>query len=156
MNLLEIPEVARLHERMMHAGRVFADAPEPEPAFLGLSHRKMRRILARIRAGKYKIPPGELTAEQIAEAMERMIRWEEAMKFVQTELLGIQAQFEALRGAAEARALDGAIKMFHAAKEIAKEKGPDSDAAKAVEVMARAGRESYPRPRKRGAGKGEE
>ena len=145
MNVLEIPEVARLHERMLHVQQRMAEAPEPEPGLLGLSHRKMRRTAARLRAGKFKAPPGDLSAEQIAERLERTIAWEETMKWARAEILDIHAELSAIQEGAATRAMDWAINVFHAAKELAKEKGPDSDVAKSVEVMERAWRESFPR-----------
>ena len=75
MSVLEIPEVARLHERMLAVLKIVAETPDPEPGFLGLSHRKMRRTAARIRVGKFSIPAGDMTTEQILEAMERTIHW---------------------------------------------------------------------------------
>lgn len=149
MNVLEIPEVASLYERALAVVKLFIETPEPEPALLGLSHRKMRRTAARIRAGKFKVPPGEMTGEQIAEAMERTIHWEVTMKAVNAEILDLIEKIDALHDAAAKRAMDEAVRVFHAAKELAKEKGPDSDIAKSVEIMERAWRESFPRAKKK-------
>lgn len=149
MNVLEIPEVARLHERMLAVVKILAETPDPEPGLLGLSHRKMRRTAARIRAGKYSIPPGDMTAEQIVEAMERTIHWEVTMKWIRAEIVDLMAQVEAIQDAAAKRALDYAMNVFHTARELAKEKGPDSDIAKSVEIMERAWRADFPRKKKR-------
>ncbi|HEX7190664.1 MAG TPA: hypothetical protein VF381_03725 [Thermoanaerobaculia bacterium] len=149
MNVFGIPEVARLFERMLAVHKVITETPEPEPGFLGLSHRKMRRTIARIRTGRYNVPPGELTADQIAEALERTIHWEKTMKSARAELVDIIQKLEAMQDVAAKRAMDEAIKIFHAARELAKEKGPDSDVAKSVEIMERAWRESFPRVKKR-------
>ena len=149
MNVLEIPEVARLFERMLAAQKILAETPDPEPGFLGLSHRKMRRTAARIRSGKYKIPPGEMTAEQIVEAMERTIHWEETMKWIVAEINDLMKEVEALQNSAAKRAMDYAIKVFHEARELAKEKGPDSEIAKSVEIMERAWRADFPRTKKK-------
>src|SRR5689334_10781333 len=91
MNVLEIPEVARLNERMLYVQQVIDNAPQPEPAFLGLSHTKMRRTIKRLRAGKY-VPKdiGDLTPEQLADALERTIAFEETMKWAREEIAGIQ------------------------------------------------------------------
>jgi hypothetical protein len=83
--------------------------------------------------------------------MERTIVWENTVKWVRAEITKLIEEVEALQDAAAKRAMDNAVRVFHAAKELAKEKGPDSDVAKAVEVMERAWRESYPRMKKRGA-----
>lgn len=149
MNVLEIPEVARLHERMLAVLKVMAETPDPEPVFLGLSHRKMRRTAARIRAGKFSIPAGDMTPEQIVEAMERTIHWEETMKWVRAEINDLIKQVEALQDEAAKRAMDYSMKVFHAARELAKEKGPDSDIAKSVEIMERAWRAEFPRTKKK-------
>ena len=155
MNVLEIPEVARLHERMLAVQKILAETPDPEPAFLGLSHSKMRRTAARIRAGKFSIPAGDMTAEQILEAMERTIHWEVTMKWIRAEVADIIKEVEAIQDSAGRRAMDYLMNVFHAAKELAKEKGPDSDIAKSVEIMERAWRADFPRTkRKRGKGEG--
>ncbi|HEY2093171.1 MAG TPA: hypothetical protein VGJ81_14905 [Thermoanaerobaculia bacterium] len=149
MNVLEIPEVARLNERMLYVQQCVENAPQPEAAFLGLSHAKMRRTIARIRAGKY-VPKdrGDLTPEQIADALERTIVYEETMKWARAEAAEIQRQLLELQGAAYARAMDGAVKIFFAGKQLAKEKGPDSDVAKSLETMKRSWRAEFPRTKK--------
>jgi hypothetical protein len=149
MNVLEIPEVARLHERMLAVLKIVAETPDPEPGFLGLSHRKMRRTAARIRAGKFSIPAGDMTTEQILEAMERTIHWEETMKWVRAEIADIIQQVEAIQDSAAKRAMDHLMNVFHTARQLAKEKGPDSDIAKSVEIMERAWRADFPRARKK-------
>ncbi len=149
MNVLEIPEVARLHERMLAVVKILAETPDPEPALLGLCHRKMRRTAARIRSGKFSIPPGDMTPEQIVEAMERTIHWEETMKWIRAEVADITKEVEAIQDSAAKRAMDYVMGVFHAARELAKEKGPDSEIAKSVEVMERAWRADFPRAKKR-------
>lgn len=157
MNVLEIPEVARLHERMLYVQQRIDQAPQPEAAFLGLSHAKMRRAIKRLRAGKY-LPRdmAELTPEQIADALERTIAWEETMKWARGESKQILWEMEALQGAAQARAMDEAVKVFFAGKQIAKEQGPDSEVAKSVQAMKRSWRSDFPRTKKkkRANGKG--
>ena len=155
MNILEVPEVARLHERMAYVQQCIDNAPPPEPEFLGLSHAKMRRTIARLRSGKY-VPKdlGDATPEQIADALERTIAWEIVTKWARKEFAAIQLQLEALQGAAYVRAMDGAVKMFFAGKQLAKEKGPDSDIAKSLEVMKRSWRNDYPRTKKKKRAKG--
>lgn len=159
MDVLEIPEVAKLHERMKLVQEWVDKAPQPEPAFLGLSHAKMRRAAARLRTGKY-VPKdiGDLTPEQLADAMEPTIAWEIVMKWARAEMAAIQLQLEALQGAAAVRAMDGAVNIFFAGKQLAKEKGPDSDVAKSLEVMKRSWRNDFPRTKKkkRAKGKGDE
>src|ERR1700739_3714756 len=138
MNVLEIPEVARLNERMLCVQQVLDNTPPPEPAFLGLSHAKVRRTIARIRAGKY-VPKnvGDLTPEQIAEALERTIVWETRMKWARAEIAELQRQSAAIQGEAITKAMDEAVRLFFAGKEIAKEEGPDSEVAKALETAKR-------------------
>jgi hypothetical protein len=148
MNVLEIPEVARLNERMLHVQQCVDSAPQPEPAFLGLSHAKMRRTAARLRAGKYR-PEGELTPEQLADALERTIAFETTMKWARAETMELTRQMEELQGAAHARAMDEAIQVFFAGKQLAKEKGPDSDVAKSLETMKRSWRADFPRTKKK-------
>jgi hypothetical protein len=155
MNVLEIPEVARLNERMLYVQQCVDNAPQPEAAFLGLSHAKMRRTAVRLRAGKY-VPKdaGDLTPEQLADALERTIVYETTMKWARAEAVEIQRQLAELQGAAYARAMDGAVKIFFAGKELAKEKGPDSDVAKSLETMKRSWRAEFPRTKKKRAAQG--
>src|SRR5437868_5146979 len=149
INVLEIPEVATLYARMLHVQQLVAETPEPEPGFLGLCHRKMRRTAARIRTGKYKVP-GNVAGEQVAEALERTIRWEKTMKWARAELLDVDAQFAAIEGTAAARAMDEAVRVFHLGKKLVKERADDSELALSIETMKRAWRQSFPRARKRG------
>src|SRR5437763_10192094 len=115
MNVLEIPEVARLNERMLYVQQILDNTPPPEPAFLRLSHAKVRRTIARIRAGKY-MPKnvGDLTPEQIAEALERTIVWEMTMKWARAEIAGLMRQTAAIQGEAMTKAMDEAVKVFFA------------------------------------------
>ena len=149
MNVLEIPEVARLNERMLYVQRCVDDAPQPEPAFLGLSHAKMRRTATRLRAGKY-VPKdiGELTPEQLADALERTITWEKTMKWARAETTELMRQMAEIQDAAQTRAMDEAIQVFFAGKQLAREKGPDSDIAKSLEMMKRSWRADFPRTKK--------
>jgi len=155
MDVLEIPEVAILHERMRHVQQCIDDAPRPEPGFLGLSHAKMRRAILRLRAGKW-VPKdlGDVTPEQLADAMERTIAFEETMKWAREEIAGIQMVTNAIQGAAYARAMDEAIKVLFAGKELVKFQGPDSDVAKGLEAMKRSWRRDFPRTRKKKRAKG--
>jgi hypothetical protein len=155
MDVLEIPEVARLNERMLYIQQCVANAPEPEPAFLGLSHTKVRRTIARIRTGKY-VPKnvGDLTPEQVADALERTLAWEVTMKWARVEIEELQRQTAALQEAALTRVMDQAVDAFFAGKELAKKQGPDSDVAKALEKAKRSWRHDFPRTRKKKRAKG--
>jgi hypothetical protein len=155
MDVLEIPEVARVNERMLYVQQVVANAPEPEPAFLGLSHTKVRRTIARIRSGKYAPKNvGDLTPEQIAEALERTLAWEVTMKWAKAEIAELQRQTAAIQQAALTRVMDQAVDAFFAGKELAKKQGPDSDIAKALETAKRSWRHDFPRTRKKKRAKG--
>lgn len=155
--LLKIPEIAALNDRMLYIQQCLDNTPPPEPGFLHLSHAKMRRAILRLRAGKW-VPKdlGDVTPEQLADAMERTIAWESMSRWARAEIADIQRQAEAFQGAAYARAMDEAIKLFFAGKQLAKEQGPDSDVAKGLQAMKRSWRHDFPRTRskKRAKGKG--
>jgi hypothetical protein len=155
MNVLEIPEVARLNERMLYVQQCVDNAPTPEPAFLGLSHAKMRRTAARLRAGKY-VPKdlGSVTIEELADALERTIAFEVTMKWAKAEARAILRESEALQGEAYARAMDHAVQVYFAGKQLAKEQGPDSEIAKAIAEMKRSWRNDFPRTKKKKRAKG--
>ena len=149
-DLLKIPEIAALNDRMLYIQQCIDNTPHPEPGFLGLNHTKVRRAIRRLRAGKW-VPKdlGNVTPEQLAEAMERTMRWEAMWRWARAEIADIQRQAEAFQSAAHARAMDEAIKIFFAGKQLAKEQGPDSSVAKSIEAMKRSWRHDFPRTRKK-------
>jgi hypothetical protein len=69
-DLLKIPEIAALNDRMLYIQQCIDNTPHPEPGFLGLNHTKVRRAIRRLRAGKW-VPKdlGNVTPEQLAEAI---------------------------------------------------------------------------------------
>jgi len=154
-DLLKIPQIAALNDRMLYIQQCLDNTPPPEPGFLHLSHTKMRRAILRLRAGKW-VPKdlGNLTPEQLADAMERTIAWERIWRWARAEIAEIQRQTEAFQGAVYGRAMDEAIKLFFAGKQLAKEQGPDSDVAKGIQAMKRSWRHDFPRTRKKKRAKG--
>jgi len=142
-------EVEKLNQRLAFVNQRLAEAPRPEPALQGRSHCEMRRTAVRLRAGKFRPPASDMTAEELADAMERTIKYEETVLWARLEALDIAEKFRALYAAVESEMLDDSLAVFHHGKKLAKQEGANERVVESVKVMKRSWRESFARARKR-------
>ncbi len=136
---------AALQERTDALVRRMDEISPPEPGLEDASLTKMRRTAARLRSGKLRPPAMDITPEELAEALERTVRWREMMNWALAEAADIMRTIEIVCGREETRLLNDCLTVFHEGRRLAKAAGPDSKVAKCVEAMQRAWRVSYGR-----------
>jgi hypothetical protein len=130
----------------------FETLPPPAEEFRGARHTALRRAAARLRSGQLA-PPPNMSAEEIAREMENTIRWEVEGYRCACEILRTLNAFLEMIDEAENELFVDALAIYHEARRLAKEQGPESQVAEVARDMERAWRQSHPRVRPKRKGK---